>query len=227
MIIDKNKPLPEHTKLDYDECYAKILLENVFLENIELCNSDKPDLICKELSLGIEVTSAIRKEDRELHKLWYMMHYLNEEQQERNKERMLQLGVSYTGGLQVWGSRTFYHDKIEGTLSEDVYLAFNSKVEKLNKGNYQKLNRYDLFIDSQTFLPDKCPELLLDKFIEYNNKPKKFEFVYLTTTVDFYKFDLINKKITVISYNDFHCRQRDLANQARLLVEEGEENDET
>ena len=25
--IEKDRPLPRHTKLDYDECYAKIVLE--------------------------------------------------------------------------------------------------------------------------------------------------------------------------------------------------------
>ena len=44
--IEKNKPLPCHTRLNYDECYAKIILETFFPElfhNLEI--KDKPDLI--------------------------------------------------------------------------------------------------------------------------------------------------------------------------------------
>ena len=44
-IIEKDKPLPRHTRLDYDECYAKLVLEKFFpdeYKKLEL--SDRPDL---------------------------------------------------------------------------------------------------------------------------------------------------------------------------------------
>ena len=40
-----NKPLPDHTKVDYYECLAKLILEKMFpneFENLEIL--DKPDL---------------------------------------------------------------------------------------------------------------------------------------------------------------------------------------
>ena len=65
--IEKNKPLPCHTKLDYDECYAKIILETFFPElfhNLEI--KDKPDLIDTQHKIGIEVTNATSKKEREI-----------------------------------------------------------------------------------------------------------------------------------------------------------------
>lgn len=46
--IEKDRPLPRHTKLDYDECYAKIILEKFFpakYQNLQI--SDRPDLRTK------------------------------------------------------------------------------------------------------------------------------------------------------------------------------------
>ena len=62
--IEKDRPLPSHTKLDYDECYAKIVLEKFFpdqYENLQI--SDKPDLRDISNNIGIEVTSAIPQSD--------------------------------------------------------------------------------------------------------------------------------------------------------------------
>ena len=57
MKIRKNDPLPDHTKLDYYECVAKITLEDLFPDRYQdLKVLDKPDLQGKEI--GIEVTKA-------------------------------------------------------------------------------------------------------------------------------------------------------------------------
>lgn len=37
--IEKGHPLPSHTKLKYDECHAKILLEKFFRRYITTCKS--------------------------------------------------------------------------------------------------------------------------------------------------------------------------------------------
>ena len=43
--IEKDRPLSSHTKLNYYECYAKIVLEDVFSEQFcDLIIADKPDL---------------------------------------------------------------------------------------------------------------------------------------------------------------------------------------
>ena len=57
VAIDPGKPLPDHTKLDYDECCAKLTLEELFPERYaQLTLADKPDLQGQDV--GIEVTVA-------------------------------------------------------------------------------------------------------------------------------------------------------------------------
>lgn len=54
-----DKPLPDRTKIDIWECYARHVLQ--FIDSNKYGNltySDKPDLIDRTQSLGIEVTDA-------------------------------------------------------------------------------------------------------------------------------------------------------------------------
>lgn len=78
--IEKDRPLPSHTKLDYDECYAKIVLEKFFpdqYENLQI--SDKPDLRDISNNIGIEVTSAIPQSEQEAMALACEIPYLEKE----------------------------------------------------------------------------------------------------------------------------------------------------
>lgn len=69
--IDRDKPLPPHTKLDYYECYAKIVLEDLFPVFIsELLLKDKPDLQDIRSQVGIEVTIAEISETIEAQRLY-------------------------------------------------------------------------------------------------------------------------------------------------------------
>lgn len=61
MKIDKNRPLPEHTKLDYDECCALLVLKELFPDRYSTLEIlDKPDL--QGVNVGVEVTIANIKE---------------------------------------------------------------------------------------------------------------------------------------------------------------------
>ena len=64
--IYKDKPLPPHTKLDYQECYAKLLLESSFkkFKMDDLIIRDKPDLCNKANDIGIEVTDIMSKDKK-------------------------------------------------------------------------------------------------------------------------------------------------------------------
>ena len=72
----KNKPLPDHTRLDYHECLAKIVLEalfpNVFMD-LEL--KDKPDLHNIEMKTGIEVTRAFNQKQERNENLFTKIAY--------------------------------------------------------------------------------------------------------------------------------------------------------
>lgn len=130
--IDRDKPLPPHTKLNYYECYAKVILENLFPDEYkDLKIADKPDLVNETTKVGIEVTSAIPQKHREAVQLWSMIPYVSPEQAEHDKERMKQLGVEYQGGVQAWPSQSYSASDILKTPLLDVVSAFQNKVEPM------------------------------------------------------------------------------------------------
>ncbi len=227
VTIDQDKPLPEHTKLDYYECYAKVILEEFFFDYVGVLKlSDKPDLINVDKSIGIEVTIADDPGQIEAEKLWSRMPYKDFAQQARDIERMRQLGVEYMGGIQTWPSRNYAVD-IRQTPVNWVIKAFQSKVKKLNSGNYQVFEHYALFIHSDVWLNDTRERELLSFFIAENSKNMKYEMVFLTTSIDVFVFDLKNETISTLKYAEFKSKQYSLATEARQMVEEGETDDQT
>ena len=146
MSIDKNKPLPDHTKLDYDECCAKLILDELFSERYcELVLSDKPDL--QGENVGIEVTIANDQSRQEALNNWVKANSCdNEKQREKCVGRMAQLGVKYTGGVQGWPGYTPSFDLTK--------KAVESKISKLAKGGYSPFPRYELFIFTDTWYCD-------------------------------------------------------------------------
>ena len=74
MKIEKDKPLPDHTKLDYDECCALLTLKELFPEQYsELILDDKPDLQGREV--GIEVTIAGDRKHQEALSNWVKAYH--------------------------------------------------------------------------------------------------------------------------------------------------------
>lgn len=79
MKIDPHKPLPSHTKLRYEECYAKEFLEFLYPNKYkDLAIRDKPDLYDSINDVGIEVVEAENERKKEAVKLWYTMLYVSE-----------------------------------------------------------------------------------------------------------------------------------------------------
>ena len=102
MKIEKDKPLPDHTKLDYYECYAKIVLEDLFPDRyFNLILADKPDL--QGYDVGIEVTKANGKNREELEGCWVTANNCsNWAKACRCVDRMKQLGAEYNRAVQSW-----------------------------------------------------------------------------------------------------------------------------
>ena len=83
MKIDKNKPLPDHTKLDYDECCAKLILEELFPNRYHnLLLADKPDL--QGTNVGIEVTIANDSKMQEALNNWVKAYNCSDEKKKAN-----------------------------------------------------------------------------------------------------------------------------------------------
>lgn len=223
--IEKGKPLPEHTKLDYYECYAKIILETLFSDRYEtLSLADKPDLQNLKKDIGIEVTTAVDSKRREAEKLWYTMPYVKPEKQKKNIERMRQLGVEYTRGFQVWNAVTISGTEIDGYPIEEFIFAYQNKLQKLNEGKYKSFSCYDLFVYSELYVPQSLIDIVLKRLLSYNISDKKFSWVILHAQENIIVFDLLGKTHKTFDFSD---KQRSFAIQARELVEKGEDNDET
>lgn len=222
-IIEGRKPLPSHTRFDYEECYAKVILESLFPDKYkELQIADKPDLVNETAQIGIEVTTAIPQKHREALNLWSRIPYVPPKQAEQSKERMRQLGVEYQGAIQAWPPQNYSALDIEKTPLAEVIAAFDGKVKKLNSGQYRSLKQYDLFILSDVWLVDEREEEILQLLVEKNTGDLKYTFVVLTTSVDLYRFNLRDRKYLKIPYDSYHDRQFEWSMKARQMVEDGE-----
>lgn len=212
MKIDKTKPLPDHTKLNYDECCAKLVLEELFPEKYhDLLISDKPDL--QGLNVGIEVTNADNEEHREALKLWYTMPYVDDNKKSRNIARMAQLGVKYTGGIQLWPSFSPKFDAVQQTIL--------NKRQKLNNGNYKLFNRNELFVFTDTWFTDEVIAKAKD-FLFTENTTGDFQVIYvLSQGVNLHIFDVLTRSYRYIQIDTSEQSNRNI--RARQMIENAEE----
>ena len=175
--MNKNKPLPEHTELDYYECYAKIALESLFPEQFDLDIKDKPDLQDSIKKIGVEVTLGRNPKQQEIESLYTKLKYNKESSPEKLKRQIEKCGGKLNGGI------------LSGISERDDFgyavQAFKRKVDKINKGEYLVMRSYDLFIF------DDCLDMICDQSIiksvssqmqKYQkNKMVQYQYVYICT----------------------------------------------
>lgn len=218
--IIPGEPLPKHTKLDYDECYAKVVLEKVFPErysNLQI--SDKPDLRDESNTIGIEVTSAIPQSKRESVSLWADIESQTAKNPERNKARMKQLGVTYTGGVQGWPATVYPTGCFDKSPFVDVIDVIQGKIEKLNSGEYASLGRYDLYVETELFVERGFLPEILNRVLKINTMSNTYAYIYMICVNGICAFDLIQKTYEV---RKILFEQYDLAIEARNFVERAE-----
>ena len=211
MKIDKEKPLPDHTKLDYDECCAFLILKELFPERYPMLQiSDKPDL--QGIDRGIEVTIANDGKYQEALNNWVKAYTCADEEKQKNYiERMKQLGVTYTGGVQVWPVE-------ENPSMDNIKNAVNKKMKKVSLGKYKKFREYELFIFTNTFLHEK----LLREVIEFFENLDVFDYfvrVYILETG--FKLHIFQRNShEIVDIDIFEQTKRNV--RARKMVEEAE-----
>lgn len=212
MKIEPGKPLPDHTRLDYDECCAKITLEELFPAQYQnLILADKPDLQGNEV--GIEVTIADDRKKQEAVGNWVRANSTDNESVKANSiERMWQLGVEYTGGIQGWPGFD--------TSFQQIANAVKKKIEKLKAGNYRPFPRYELFVFTDIWLcPEKKTEA--DVFFFSGDVKPYYQKVYLFSQGnEFHIFDTENNAYQMLVIDSSEQTRRNLL--ARQMVEEGE-----
>lgn len=212
--IRKDRPLPRHTKLVYEECFAKLLLERLFPDRFQdLEISDRPDLRTKDGMVGIEVTSAISKEDQEARTLASEIPYLDEE---RRRKRICYLrckGYEYSliSGMSSSGRISTY-------LA--IIYAVENKIKKLNSGNYDLLHRYDLFVESEVIIQEWMIPVIIDKLCSLSEQPYYYTFIYVLALDGLYVFDIPSRTCSIIE--EIQKKTMGLGEKARAMVEEGE-----
>lgn len=212
-IIEKDKPLPDHTKLDYDECCAKLILEERFPEiygHIDI--SDMPDLQ-SDNGIGIEVTIANDEKMMRALSAWIKIPYADERHRNSYIRIMEKCGVPFQGGIQSW--------PITIVSFKKVREAIEKKQNKLNKGNYSSFQHLHLFVFTDTWFDDDIVgEAKNYLFAEHKNQIS-FERIYILSIGLFlHVFDLIEKEHFLVLINNAEGSERNV--RAREMVEMAE-----
>lgn len=206
-----NKPLPDRTKIDIWECYARHVL--LFINSDKygsLAYSDKPDLIDEAQSLGVEVTDSRPQNSREAESLYSKLAYMNDPSwKNRQIERIEKCGAHYENGI-LFGPK--------GTDSfEQIFKAHLKKLKRLNSGDYAIFKRNELFVIS-TILADE--EMLCEALSRMNEQscsfPLRFDSVIVSVPERNYVFDF-----NASTYESLEFGYRDqyrIANDARQEV---------
>lgn len=149
---------------------------------------DKPDLQNIELSIGIEVTSSIGHEQKEIESLYSCGKKIKHPKLIHRADNIspdICEGIVQNGiliGLSEIDSFT------------NVNEAYHRKCEKLSQGGYKDFDRYELFIESDIFADDKMlKEELEYLYSEYLNSPTRYEKIFVSVPNHIYVFDLENK----------------------------------
>lgn len=199
----------KHTTIRFEECYAKIVLEDLFPE--QFCNldlKDRPDLQNEELDIGIEVTSAIDQKQREAESLYFEMTEENDAKKEKQKTgATLADGILFGKPIRI----DFYN----------INEALESKLKKLASEQYKNFNKQYLFIFSTIYATAAMREEALAEMQTISAESgQKFNEVFVLVPKRIYVFDLDHNTFCekVIS----RSKQIGHANGAIKMVEEKE-----
>ena len=222
--IEKDRPLPRHAKFNYDECYAKIVLEKFFPARYQdLQISDCPDLRTKDENVGIEVTSAISQEEQEALALACEIPYIDKENQEKRIAYLKKKGYEYTKyGMshpsRGYGWIGFNYPDIEKTFCRDFIHAVEEKIKKLNRGYY------DLFVQSELYIEEWMLQKLIDKLCQLSTQQYNYKFIYLLALNGLFVFDVPTQKYSMKETGE---KLWEIGDAARDMVEKGEVNKKT
>lgn len=201
----------------FDEYFAKVVLEYCFPERfVDLKIADRPDLRYGDL-IGIEVTNCMPKEAVEAFNLWHRAAKQDEQTPPRIFERLEQLKdiVHLEENSLIWEQGSYMNDDINNSPIKEFIKAVGSKVERLNNSdaNYEEMGSYELFVNSAIDVSTYNQIFaILKRTIELNNKPKKFDNIYLITIGQ--KLIVFNVKENTFAIKYLYSRLNYLADKA-------------
>jgi len=214
MKIKENEPLPKHTKLDWEECYAKVVLENMYKNKFNgLEIKDRPDLQDEKNSIGIECTVSIEQKSQEVEKLYIDLINNKVNNPNKCKERINKLG----------GKITEYALIQSGTNSStNILNAVKVKLKKLNGDNYKIFkNNYLLIRDSIYMREEEIKQLQYEIDMIQSKEKNKFNKIYILLNDKLIEINMIDYTDEIIKIDS--STQYELAQKARKIVVEYEE----
>lgn len=211
MKINDDEPLPRHTKYSWEECYAKVVLEEFFKEKFKDLNiKDKPDLQNEVLSIGIECTVSIDKESIEAENLYSELTYGKSKNPDKCKERIKRLGGNITE-YSMFESRTVSLKSILG--------AVKTKLKKLNGKGYKIFEKNYLLIRDCIYIPNQQIQRLQYSIgIIQSKYPVEFDKIYILLNSKLIELNMIDYTNKCIEFDS--NTQYELAEKARNIVVE-------
>ncbi len=220
----KDKPLPDHTELRYDECLAKLVLEEFFpneFASLKIC--DKPDLQDKEKNIGVEVTKAvnpIQKKNESLYaKICYGVIHNKENEIKKINASYKPHSIIINSELMEEGDR-YGERSLLGIPEENnfdrITKSFEIKLNKINGQEYEIFKSNYFFIFSDVL----ADEIMIDDAIKSMNqlqsgKKIKINKVYVYVPHYIYVLNLEHERKEIIEVRRY---QDSLANKAREMV---------
>lgn len=174
------KPLPNHTKVDYYEAFAKILLEEVFpgeFKNLKI--ADKPDLQDLNGEIGIEVTRSCNEKDEKNSAIY--RNILQEKDEKKKQRRIDNINTSYKRkscsckcckrNLNKYNLCKDKHNAESSCCKKNYYVCGCHHINE-NGCDYHKYRKCDRYSDGYLFgIPDNDN---FDRIIKsFNDKIKK------------------------------------------------------
>ena len=216
MKINKDEPLARHTEYEWEECYAKVVLENLLKDEFyDLNIIDKPDLQNEELNVGIECTVSINMGSMEAEYLYSELTYGKSKNPDKCKERIKKLGGNITE-YSMFESRTVSLNSILG--------AVRTKLKKLNESGYKIFEKNYLLIRDCIYIPNQQIQGLEYSIGMIQSKyPVEFDKIYILLNSKLIELNMIDYTNKCIEFNS--NTQYELAEKARDIVVKQEEKE--
>ena len=205
------KPILNRTKIDIWECYARRVLEFIDSDKYgNLTYSDKPDLIDRAQSLGIEVTASQSQNSRKAESLYSKLLYENDSSQEKRRIELIeQCGAHSEKGV-LFGPN--------GTDSfEPVINSLCKKLEGLKSSGYKKFRRNELFIRSTILADEKMIREALSN-MEKESRGNSCHFASVIVSVPGYNYVFDLDASTCVSLEFGYEDQHRIAREANKEV---------
>ncbi len=214
----------------YFEITAKMILEHVYGDSFgDLVVSDKPDIVAKDMSIGIEVTRVVTPEIQERNE-YFRKNLLGKELADLDKKGLKRFEKD---GYQVLTREQLHHTKGDNTVvaycspvfcitTEPIKDAIVKKIDIINTRGYQPVRRLCLYVfteDRDDYLDDDIQEAAEDVAKQNSNAGYRFDVLFVDNWERLYRFDFATHETETVEIKELHDN---ICDEARKLADLGD-----